>query len=142
MEFGSTILNDIAGFYVAPDVAAFDAKRKMLAERFAWLEQNVVADPWFDGAKFSLVDAVFGPIFRYFDVFDTIADFGILSGKPKLAGWRKNLAERPSIRDAVSEDYPSLLHDFLTARKSHLSRLIATSPAENGRAVPGAPAAA
>ena len=40
--------------------------------------------------SFSLVDAVFGPVFRYFDVFDEIADFGILADKPKLARWRKS----------------------------------------------------
>ena len=56
--------------------------------------QRVIAAPWFDGEKFSLVDAVFGPVFRYFDMFDEIGDFGILAGKPKVARWRKSLAER------------------------------------------------
>ena len=37
------------------------------------------AAPWFDGGEFSLVDAVFGPVFRYFDVFDDIAELGALS---------------------------------------------------------------
>jgi glutathione S-transferase len=48
------------------------------AARFARLEARVAAAPWFDGENFSLVDAVFGPVFRYFDVFDEIADSGIL----------------------------------------------------------------
>ncbi len=84
---------------------------------------RLVAAPWFDGEKFSLVDAVFGPVFRYFDVFDEIGDFGILSGKPKLAQWRKNLAARPSVRGAVSADYPALLRDFIDKRQSWLSQL-------------------
>ena len=46
---------------------------------------------------FSLVDAAFGPVFRYFDAFDRIADFGILGGKPKVAAWRRALAARPSV---------------------------------------------
>ena len=57
-----------------------------------------MAAPWFDGENFSLVDAVFGPVFRYFDVFDEIGDFGILAGKPKLARWRDSLAARPSVQ--------------------------------------------
>src|SRR5258705_6486569 len=85
MEFGSAVLNDIAGFYAAPDEATFRAKTSQLKQRFARLEARVAASPWFDGESFSLVDAVFGPVFRYFDVFDDIADFGILAGKPKLA---------------------------------------------------------
>ena len=89
----------------------------------------LAAWPWFDGEEFSLVDAVFGPVFRYFDVFDDIADFGILAGKPKLARWRKNLAERPSVRSAVSADYPALLRDFIERRNSWLSGLQARKAA-------------
>ena len=122
IEFGSTVLNDIAGFYAAKDEATFNAKAAQLEQKFARLEQRVAA-PWFDGEKFSLVDAVFGPVFRYFDVFDEIGDFGVLANKPKLAQWRKNLAARPSVRGAVSADYPALLRDFIERRQSWLSQL-------------------
>ena len=121
IEFGSTVLNDIAGFYAAPDEATFKAKVSQLEQRFARLEMRVVALPWFDGDHFSLVDAVFGPVFRYFDVFDEIADFGILAGKPKLVQWRKSLAARPSVRSAVGTDYPALLSAFIAKRNSWLS---------------------
>jgi glutathione S-transferase len=129
IEFGSAVLNDIAGFYAAPDEATFKARTSQLEARFARLEARVAAAPWFDGENFSLVDAVFGPVFRYFDVFDEIADFGILSGKPKLARWRKALAARPSVRMAVRPDYPALLRDFLERRKSWLSGLQARAAA-------------
>ncbi len=123
IEFGSAVLNDIAGFYGAKDKAAFDAKVAALAEKFARLEARVAAAPWFEGEQFSLVDAVFGPVFRYFDMFDRIGDFGILAGKPKVAAWRKALAQRPSVAAAVSADYPELLRDFIERRNSHLSDL-------------------
>jgi glutathione S-transferase len=129
IEFGSTVLSDIAGFYAAADEATFKAKTAQLEQRFARLESNVAASPWFDGESFSLVDAVFGPVFRYFDVFDDIADFGVLAGKPKLARWRKALAARPSVRAAVSADYPVLLRDFLDRRNSWLSRVQARAAA-------------
>src|SRR5258707_1679301 len=129
IEFGSAILNDIAGFYVAADEATFRAKTVQLEQRFARLESRVAASPWFDGENFSLVDAVFGPVFRYFDVVDDIADFGILSGKPNLQRWRKALAARPSVRAAVSADYPALLRDFLDRRNSWLSRVQARAAA-------------
>ncbi len=122
IEFGSAVLGDIAGFYAAKDEATFKAKAEQLEQKFARLEQRVGA-PWFDGEKFSLVDAVFGPVFRYFDVFDEIGDFGILANKPKLAQWRKNLAGRASVRSAVSADYPALLRDFIDRRQSWLSQL-------------------
>jgi glutathione S-transferase len=122
IEFGSAVLNDIAGFYAAKDEATLKAKATQLEQKFARLEQRISA-PWFDGENFSLVDAVFGPVFRYFDVFDEIDEFGILANKPKLAQWRKNLAARPSVRGAVSADYPALLRDFIERRQSWLSQL-------------------
>ncbi len=129
IEFGSAVLNDIAGFYAAADEATFKAKTARLEQRFARLESRLAASPWFDGDSFSLVDAVFGPVMRYFDVFDDIADFGILAGKPKLARWRKALVARPSVRAAVSADYPSMLRDFLDRRNSWLSGLQARAAA-------------
>lgn len=129
IEFGSAVLSDIAGFYAAKDEATFKDKAAQLEQKFARLEARIAATPWFDGEEFSLVDAVFGPVFRYFDVFDGIADFGALTGKPKLARWRKHLAERPSVRSAVSTDYPALLRDFIERRNSWLSGLQARKAA-------------
>lgn len=129
IEFGSAVLNDIAGFYTASDKAALDAKTAALEQKFVRLEARSEASPWFDGETFSLVDAVFGPVFRYFDVFDEIADFGILAGKPKIERWREALAHRASVRLAVSADYAALLRAFIDRRKSYLSRLQARAAA-------------
>jgi len=124
IEFGSSVLNDIGGLYSAPDGAAFEAKATVLAEKFTRLENRPGPGPFFDGEEFSLVDIVFGPVFRYFDVFDRIGDFGILTDKPKLAAWRQALAARPSIRTAAPDDYEARLWRFLEARQSHISRLV------------------
>src|ERR1700742_858842 len=129
IEFGSAVLNDIAGLYSAADEAAFKVKAAQLEARFARIETRAVASPWFDGENFSLVDAVFGPVFRYFDVFDDIGDFGILAGKPKHAPWRANLAARPSVKSAVGANYPALLRDFIERRRAYLSQLQARAAA-------------
>ena len=125
IEFGSAVLNDIAGLYGAPDGGSFAAKGQSLSEKFGRLEERLdPSGPYFDGQRFSLVDAVFGPVFRYFDVFDRIGDLGVLSGKPKCAAWRLALASRASIRQGVGADYGERLWAFLLNRRSHLSRLM------------------
>jgi glutathione S-transferase len=130
IEFGSAILNDIAGFYRAPESDSFEQKRALLVERFARLERRLAAKPWFDGASFSLVNAVYAPVFRYFDLFEEVGEFGILANKPKIARWRAALARRPSVRDAVAPDYAQQLRTFIGSIPSHLSRqLVATSAA-------------
>jgi glutathione S-transferase len=127
IEFGSSVLNDIWGLYTAPDAVAFGAKAKVLAGRFGQLEARLADAPYFYGTRFCLVDAVFGPVFRYFDVLDRIGDFGVLSDRPKVNAWRRALSARPSIQNAVSEDYEQRLWNFLEARNSHLSRLMSGS---------------
>jgi glutathione S-transferase len=125
LEFGSGLLNDIWNFYVAPDEATMRAKAAVLRQKFERLETTLPVDgPYFDGERFTLVDAVFAPVFRYWNVFDHIGDFGILDGLPKLAAWRRALAARPSVRAAVGADYEALLWRFLQDRGSHLSSLM------------------
>lgn len=121
IEFGSAILGDIAGFYSAPDAARFSEKAGALRAKFVRLETELGDGPWFGGATFSLVDAVFGPVFRYFDSFDAIGSFGILDDLPKVALWRAALAARPSVTNAVVRDYPALLDAFLRRKGAYLS---------------------
>jgi glutathione S-transferase len=124
IEFASVVLCDIWEFYNATNAEAFERKRRDLTQRFERLEARVKAEPWFDGATFHLVDAAYGPVLRYFDVFDGIDDFGILQGKPKTARWRKALKERPSVASAVKPDYPAHLRDFIARRQSHMAGLL------------------
>ena len=124
IEFGSSILNTIAGFYNASDESSFEQKRQDLASKFTWLEKHLSNRPYFAGSQFSLVDAVYGPIFRYFDVFDAIADFQVFAETPKVQHWREALQSRPSVKDAVVNDYPEQLIAFLKKRSSHLASLI------------------
>lgn len=124
IEFGSAVLADIAGLYNARDGAAFEAKAMALSTKFDRLEARLGSGRYFDGARFSLVDAVFGPVFRYFDVFDRVGDIAGLAGKPRVRAWRSALARRPSVRDAVGSDYEERLLRFIEARHSHLSALL------------------
>jgi glutathione S-transferase len=101
-------------------------------DKFARLEACLGPGPYFDGERFSLVDVVFGPIFRYFDAFDLVGDFRILASKPKIAAYRQALATRPSVRAAVATDYNARLWRFLQAPNSHLSRIIAQHENETG----------
>ena len=124
MEFGSAILNDIAGLYSASDDHAFVAKTTALRGKFERLEGELGAGPYFAENKFSLVDVVFGPVFRYFDTFDKIEDFGILAGLSKVGSWRDAVANRRSVAEAVATDYPDLLVNFIKRRRSRLSEIL------------------
>ena len=124
IEFASAILNAIAGLYNAPDEAAFGAKATQLRKMFERVEAEVGPGPLFAGDRMSLVDAAFAPVFRYFDVFDALGDFGILTGLDATGRWRATLARRDSVRDAVTPDYSRRLAAFLAARSGHIASLV------------------
>jgi glutathione S-transferase len=125
MEFGSSVLNTIWSYYTAPDAQALQAQRETLQARFVQLEQALDPHgPYFDGERFCIVDAVFAPVFRYFDTFESIGETGFFDATPRVRAWRAQLAVRPSARDAAPADYPQRLLAFLQSRGSELSRRI------------------
>ncbi|SNS49224.1 glutathione S-transferase [Tardiphaga sp. OK246] len=125
IEFGSSILTDLWGFETATDANGYEAKRKMLAGKFGRIENVLTAAPFFAGQHFSMVDAVYAPIFRYFDVFDTIADTEVFAQIPKVRAWRAALRRRPSVANAVTADYADRLRAFLVERDAHLLKIAA-----------------
>jgi glutathione S-transferase len=120
MEFGSAILGDLWGLETTTDAAVFESKRQAIIAKFARVEAALGSGPFFVGQQFSLVDAVFAPIFRYFDVFDEVTDLAIFRDTPKVVKWRAELVKRPSVQAAVGADYPDLLRAFLVHHDAHL----------------------
>ncbi|RDV05102.1 glutathione S-transferase family protein [Undibacter mobilis] len=125
MEFGSAVLSDIWRLETATDATAHKSAADAVASKLAWIERDLGEGPYFSGNGFSMVDAVFAPAFRYFDVFDRIADIGVFAAKPKVRAWRAALAERPSVRGAVTDDYGKRLQAFLVQHNAHLIKLAA-----------------
>ncbi|PDS80707.1 glutathione S-transferase family protein [Rhizobium sp. L43] len=123
MEFGSSVLSDLWGYETAEEAVQLETKRKALIAKFATLEGVLTDGPYFAGSGFSLVDAVFAPVFRYFDLFDTLGDSGIFEGLERVKRWRQALSERTSVKAAVGEDYPQRLIEFLEKHNSILLRL-------------------
>jgi glutathione S-transferase len=133
MAFGSSVLDTIAGFYNAPDAGTLQARRVELQARFMQLEQVLPDEgPYFAGSAFGLVDAVFGPVFRYFDTFERLGEQGFFDGAPKVSAWRAALSRRPSVQVAASPQYELLLREFLQRRGGELSRRIAAHAEASG----------
>ena len=124
IEFASNTLSAIGSFYSAKDQKTFKEKTKLLSARFRTLESTLDAGPYFNGNRFSLVDAAFGPVFRYFDVIERYADFGFFAETPKVLAWRRILGQRGSVQRAVVGDYAHRLHQFFLDRDSVLTNMI------------------
>jgi glutathione S-transferase len=132
IEFASSILSELWQFETAADADRYEIKRQALTEKFARVEAELADGPYFAGKSFSLVDAAFAPIFRYFDVFDALADTRIFEKTPRVRAWRAELSMRPSVKGAVSPDYGDRLRAFLGKHDAYLLRLAAHSRHTSG----------
>ncbi|KLN59155.1 hypothetical protein WH96_19220 [Kiloniella spongiae] len=124
IEFGSTILAAIAGFYSAPDHQSFQEKRAVIASKFEQLETQLGETDYFASDDFQFIDAVYGPIFRYFDTFELFISDSFFQSTVRVQKYRAKLSERPSVIQAVSGDYQNRLIDFLLKKNSYLAQLI------------------
>jgi glutathione S-transferase len=125
MEFGSSVLADIWVLETAPDRATFVAKRDVLRDKFKRIEGMLTCGPYFAGPRFSLVDVVFAPVFRYFETFERFVDLGLFEAVPRVSTWRATLAKRPSVIGAVQPDYSWRLEAFLRRKNGWFAGLMA-----------------
>lgn len=128
IEFASATLDKIWSFQTTPDATTFDTASRALADRFQQLEKALKEGPYFAGARFSLVDAAFGPVLRYFDVFGDASGTDFFEKTPKVRAWSRALAQRPSVQSAVAPDYPERLKEYVIGQHSVLGeRLLAVA---------------
>ena len=126
VEFGSAVLNDIWNVYTARNAADFDARVLSLAKKLARVEAELDATgPFFAGARFSLVDAVFAPVFRYWTVFERVPSLQLFATLPRVQRWRDALAARASVQGAVAADYPARLEAFVRKQDGVLAAQLA-----------------
>lgn len=83
--------------------------------------------PFFSGGNFSIVDAVFAPVFHYFDAFEMFKDFCVFERTPKVRAWRAQLAQRSSVRGASPPDYNDRLLEFIRGHGSALTNVMITA---------------
>ncbi len=132
IEFSTNLLNQISKFYSATSQQEFEQVQSTLTQQFVQLNSelnknnpditNCLHLRYFNGSSFSLVDAAFAPVFRYFDAFQSYVDIPCFQGLDSINSWRKHLANRPSVKNAVSLDYQYALVEFVKKKQSYLGK--------------------
>lgn len=124
VEFGVAVLSDAWQFLNAKESVVADDKKAAFREKLQRLESNLDQGPYFSGAAFSMVDAVFAPVFRYFDLLSPVVSQPIFDNLTRVSAWRDSLEKRPSVISAVSEDYADRFRQHLIQHQAILSNSI------------------
>lgn len=126
IEFASATLDNIGQLYNVAGEKNYLRAEAELEAKWRHLEVSLPQSTFFSGKDFSLVDAAFAPVFRYLDLFEQLVELEFLQRYPKVDNWRRALAQRDSVKKAVSTEYPILLAEFVAERKSYLGKLART----------------
>jgi len=121
IEFGTATLAEAWQFLNAKDRPTADAKQAAFRDRLLRLETVLVEGPYFGGAAFGMVDAVFAPLFRYFDILDPTVSQPIFENLPRVTAWRSALAARQSVVAAVAQDYAERFQQHLRQHQALLA---------------------
>ena len=113
IEFGNDILSTTFEFYTTEDEKRFKHLSNILMDRFEVLEEEISDDTYFNGETFSMIDAVYAPIFRYHNRIAQYKDFGFFDDAPKIKIWGDKLLERSSVIKSVPDTYEQDMTDYV-----------------------------
>ena len=105
IEFGSNLLGRQYQMMMAADKARFFQEQDGLLADLRFLERELGAGPWFNGAAFSLLDIAYAPFFMRLDLIERRVPQNLLAEMPKMSAWSKALLARPAVQESVVADF-------------------------------------
>jgi len=93
----------------------------------ALAKQN--AGPFFNGAKYSLVDAAYAPFLQRYYFLDRVRRLGHLEKFPRLKAWSDALLARPSTHSFPPAEFEAMYREALKRRKVWVSQFVDAAPA-------------
>jgi len=118
IEFGNNILSTTFDFMRTNDLKTFNHSKNILTDRFEVLEEEFSNGEYFNGDDFSMVDAVYAPIFRYHKRILEFKDYGIFEDATNVKAWGDRLLQRSSVIKSVPENYEQRFLIFLENQNS------------------------
>ena len=125
IEFGNTILDLTYQLFTTDDERKFKQTTAILDEKFDILEEDCLkGTPFFNGDKFSIIDAVYAPLFRFHKALAAYHDSGFFTDRPNLCLWRDTLLDYDAVNKSVNPDYDDEFDAYLKGQDSVFSSKI------------------
>ena len=104
------------------------AKIPQVMERVEKALASQNAGPFFNGAKFSLVDAAYAPFIQRYHFLDRVKKLGVIENYPRLKAWGDALLARPTVHSFPESELEAMYRENLKRRKMWVSQFIGESP--------------
>ncbi|MBI4195819.1 MAG: glutathione S-transferase family protein [Betaproteobacteria bacterium] len=127
-DFVPTFAGAISNTAYADSEEEFAARAPRISGPFGKLEEALGrrgnAGPYFNGAKFSLVDAAYAPFLQRYTFMDRLRPLGIIERFPLLSAWRDALLAAPAVRASTVADIEDAWQENLILRKRWLAKFV------------------
>jgi glutathione S-transferase len=80
--------------------------------------------PFFNGEKYSLVDAAYAPFLQRYFFLDRVRKLGHIENYPRLKGWGEALMKRASTHSFPAAEFEAMYREGLRRRNKWVSRFI------------------
>ena len=128
-DFLPTFADMVTGQAYSEDEAEYQADIAKIPQAFEKLEGALKAQsasgPFFNGAKYSLVDAAYAPFLQRYYYLDRIKPLGVIDKFPRVKAWAETLLQRPSTHSSPEAEFEGLYRLNVKLRKKYLSQFIA-----------------
>ena len=127
-DYVPTFASSVTATGYAADEAAYKAAAEKIPAAFGQLERALEkqspAGPFFNGAKYSLVDAAYAPFLQRYFYLDRVKPLGVIDKFPRLKAWAQALLTRPSTHSFPEAEFEQLYRANLKRRKVWASQFI------------------
>ena len=96
-------------------------------ERLEGALEKQGSGPYFNGAKYSLVDAAYAPFLQRYFFLDRVKKLGHIEKFPRLKSWATALINRASTHSFPEGEFEALYRENVKRRNKWVSQLIETS---------------
>jgi glutathione S-transferase len=126
-DYVPTFSSSVTGCAYAATEEAYKAAIAKIPEAFGRLEKALETQgsgPFFNGAKYSLVDAAYAPFLQRYLFLDRIKKIGQLENYPRLKAWTEAIMKRPSTHSFPEAEFEAMYRANVKRRNSWVAQFI------------------
>ena len=126
-DFVPTFASAVTATAYADTEADYDKAAAGIPAPFERLEKALEKQgrgPFFNGEKYSLVDAAYAPFLQRYFFLDRVRKLGHIESYPRLKAWGEALMKRPSTHSFPAAEFEAMYRDGLRRRDKWVSRFI------------------
>jgi glutathione S-transferase len=126
-DYVPTFAATVTGAAYADTEADYDSAVAEIPVPFERLERALErqgSGPFFNGSRYSLVDAAYAPFLQRYLFLDRVRKIGHIEKFPRLKAWAETLIARPSTHSFPPEEFEALYRHNLKLRNKWVSQFV------------------